>query len=111
MTDALSIASNAILKATEALTRIASHELECARRYQEGAAQNAVRHTENVERIECLDKKVDELLSQNAQTKGRLESSRMFFSGLPNAFWQIVMNLISTGIAVGATALLLKGKL
>ena len=111
MADAETLAHEALLKATEALTRVASHEMECARRYMEGATQNATQHAENVGKIEKLDKKVDALLEQGNQAKGRRETNQMLFSGLSGAFWLIVLQLLSTGVVATLTVLTIKGKI
>lgn len=96
MPDATELAHEAIIKATEALTRVASHELECARRYQESAAQNARQHLENVSHIEKLDEKVDALLAQSDQAKGRAEVNTRLFGTLPSTIWTIIITGLIT---------------
>lgn len=105
------IANSALLKATEALIRISAHELECARRYAEGRDQNSHQHAENVSKMGRLEDKVDTLLSQNERAKGRLETNRALFAGIPNAFWQLVMQMLSGGIVAVIVLLAMKGKI
>ena len=92
MSDSLTIAHEARLEAREAHTQISSHEAECARRYEEAAAE-----------VRNLNVKLDELLRAVAEMRGRDEQKKILFGGLPNAVWNfLVMAAMSlaTGIAM-----------
>lgn len=109
MSDALSVAHAALLKATEALSKVQSHEQECARRYSENAAaligikaDTQRRHEENAETLGEMKRDIRELLDQNNAAKGRAEQNRVILGGIPNALWVAVISLLSGAvIAVG----------
>lgn len=100
MTDALSVAQAALVKASEAMVQIAAHERECARRYEESAAQT-VRTNE----------KLDTLIEQGGLARGRAEKNKELLGGIPNAFWVAVISLVSSAFVAGATFLVMKLKL
>lgn len=95
MSDALSVAQAAQLKAIEALTQVAAHERECARRYQEQARAQ-----------EEMNEKLDMLLEQNNLARGRAERNQVLLGGIPNAFWVAVIALGSSGFVAFATIVL-----
>jgi len=89
MTDALSVAQRALEKAIEAMTQIGSHERECARRYEEAAEAQK----QNAE-------KLDLLLRASGVAEGRASVVRGLLSGLPNAFWTVVITLAGSGVTI-----------
>ena len=108
-TDALSVAHAALTKASEAMAQIAAHERECARRYEQTAAEHTRQHMENVRTLQEMDSKVDELLCQANMAKGRSEASSKLFGGIPGAFWQVVLQLLCTGVVAATAVIFLKG--
>jgi len=98
-TDALSIAHAALTKASEAMAQIAAHERECARRYEQTAAEHTRQHMENVRTLQEMDSKVDELLCQANMAKGERVANSRLFASFPGAFWNCV-NIVPEGACV-----------
>lgn len=95
MTDAMSVAQAAALDARTAMTQIAGHERECARRYAESATALAT-----------VDQKLDSLLEQSGIQRGKSEANRALLGNIPNALWQVVIAGCGAGAVVLATQLL-----
>lgn len=86
MTDALSVAERALVEATKALTEIGYHERECARRYEEVAA-----NTQKVmEVVEDVQEKLAALLVARGVSDYRSGIAKALFGGIPNVIWGII---------------------
>jgi hypothetical protein len=95
MTDALPIANAALIKATEAMTQVNSHERECARRYHETAKE-----------MTAIRQSLDLLVIQNAEARGKAAAVKKLVSGIPNAFWNVMISLCAGGVVAFFTILL-----
>ena len=58
-----------------------------------------------------ISQDVKSLLDSASQAKGRSIANRTIFAGLPGAFWQAVMQLLSAGVVATLAVLAAKGKI